>query len=701
MTHKRYIFPVIILSFLAGTVSALSTRAAPGKVTALGAPTMVAYQGQVTVGGSPYSGSGYFKFAIVDAGGTTTFWSNDGTSAGGGEPTTEVTLTVSDGLFSVLLGDTSLSGMGESLKASVFSESDRYLRVWFSTSSGGPFSQLAPDTRIASVPYALQAQNAVDSDTVDGKHASAFASAAHNHAPGDISPQGTGSGLDSDTVDGLHASDLMSDYQNVVVVAKSGGDYTSVQAAIDSITDASADNPYLVWVAPGVYSETVTMKSYVHLLGAGQEATVITSTVSNSVWPATQATLELASDTSLRDLTVGNGGVGTYNMALLARDGVTRTWVADVTARSQGSGIYNFAIGLTGSGTGVTLLQVTALGEGGSDGNYGLYNTNGSAAVLRGGSFTGRGGMFATGIYNIGSGTTLNAEGVTALGENDSSGSFGLANCDNAAAVLRGGSFTGRGGTDAYGIKNISSAMLDTERVTALGENGSSGSYGLHNYAGATADLRGGSFTGSGGTEAYGIYNESIDTTLVTESVTAVGENASGSNSGLHNVVDAAAVLHGGSFTGSGGTYSRGIYNDGSSTTLETENAIALGEDGVTSSCGLFNDTGATAVLRGGSFTARAGNYARGIYNAGSGTTLEAENIIVLSEDGSVYNYGLSNSATATLTQSVLEGTTYSVIHVSGTVTVSNSRLVGGAVSGTVTCVAVSRGTTFSANTCP
>ena len=40
--------------------------------------------------------------------------------------------------------------------------------------------------------------------------------------------------------------------QNVVTVAQSGGDYTSIQAAIDSITDATAANSYLVWVAPDV-----------------------------------------------------------------------------------------------------------------------------------------------------------------------------------------------------------------------------------------------------------------------------------------------------------------------------------------------------------------------------------------------------------------------------------------------------------------
>jgi pectin methylesterase-like acyl-CoA thioesterase len=209
--------------------------------------------------------------------------------------------------------------MTQALEAEVFSQPDRYLRVWFSASTGGPFSQLAPDTRIAAVPYALQAEK------VKG-------------------------------------------YANVVVVAKSGGDYTSVQAAIDSITDAAADNPYLVGVAPGVYEEQVTMKPYVHLQGAGQETTIITSAASSSGdWPPTEFTLVLASDTSLRDLSVGNSGTGDHNVALLATAGMTRTLVADVTAQAQGSGAVNFAIFLGGSGTDVTLQGVTALAENGSD----------------------------------------------------------------------------------------------------------------------------------------------------------------------------------------------------------------------------------------------------------------------------------------------------------------------------------------------
>jgi len=57
-------------------------------------------------------------------------------------------------------------------------------------------------------------------------------------------------------------------FQQLVTVAKSGGDFTAIQAALDSITDATASNPYVVLVYPGVYSEQVTLtKSYVSIIG--------------------------------------------------------------------------------------------------------------------------------------------------------------------------------------------------------------------------------------------------------------------------------------------------------------------------------------------------------------------------------------------------------------------------------------------------
>ncbi|MEO6323067.1 MAG: hypothetical protein ABIT01_14310, partial [Thermoanaerobaculia bacterium] len=122
---------------------------------------VVSYQGRVELGGSPYSGPGYFKFAVVDSTGVTTLWSNNGTSVAGGEPSAAVTLTVANGLFDVLLGDSTLTNMTD-LPGSAFPVGQaRGLRVWFSsTNLPASFTQLAPDRRVASVPAALQAAQA-------------------------------------------------------------------------------------------------------------------------------------------------------------------------------------------------------------------------------------------------------------------------------------------------------------------------------------------------------------------------------------------------------------------------------------------------------------------------------------------------------------------------------------------------------------
>jgi hypothetical protein len=169
--HKFAISIGIVICVLAlgGMIIVTSAPQASGN----GAPSVVSYQGQVILSGSPYNGTGYFKFAVVDAAGSTSYWSNDGTSTAGGEPTSSVGLTVSTGLFNVLLGDTALSGMTQALTADVFDGVDRWMRVWFS-SDNSVFQLLSPDQHIAAVPYALQAQSAADANTLGGFGVSAF-----------------------------------------------------------------------------------------------------------------------------------------------------------------------------------------------------------------------------------------------------------------------------------------------------------------------------------------------------------------------------------------------------------------------------------------------------------------------------------------------------------------------------------------------
>ena len=60
-------------------------------------PQILNYQGRVAVGAVNFDGPGQFKFALVNTNGTTSYWSNDGTSSGGSEPAAPVSLPVGAG----------------------------------------------------------------------------------------------------------------------------------------------------------------------------------------------------------------------------------------------------------------------------------------------------------------------------------------------------------------------------------------------------------------------------------------------------------------------------------------------------------------------------------------------------------------------------------------------------------------------------
>lgn len=118
-------------------------------------PPVINYQGSVTVAGTNYQGTGYFKFALVSGNGSQTFWSNDRTSVSGGEPRTGLPLTVVGGVYEVALGDEGLTNMMP-VPAAVFANADVHLRVWFSDGQM-PFQPIVPDQRFTAVGYAMMA----------------------------------------------------------------------------------------------------------------------------------------------------------------------------------------------------------------------------------------------------------------------------------------------------------------------------------------------------------------------------------------------------------------------------------------------------------------------------------------------------------------------------------------------------------------
>lgn len=373
--------------------------------------------------------------------------------------------------------------------------------------------------------------------------------------------------------------------------------------ALSKITDAVSTNPYLVAVEPGIYdlgSGSLTMKPFVHILGAGRDATVITSGANSDTTPPSQATVILSNHTSLVDLTVRNTGGSNTCIAVLAPIGITDALVSDLNASVNGSCENNYAIYATGSiatPTDLVLENVTALAEYASDYNSGVYNTDYSSLLVKGGTFTGRGGQSTSGIYNYKTGANLIAYNFDAIGEEGSIGNVGFLNSTDADAWLYLGSCIARdGGT---GLQNYNGSSVYAENILALGE-------------------------------------------------------------------------------GSTGSYNHGLLNTSDST---------------------------TAVLVGGSYQAKGGTFeTRGIFAWGTNASVEATGCLITAKDG-VENYGVvvQTNADVELTHCTIEGSDNCIYRNStaGTLTVTHSRLKGGPVFGTVTCVCNTRGTTFGQNTCP
>jgi trimeric autotransporter adhesin len=137
-----------VISWTCGVVFTLVLGVSLSTVSAQ-VPQQINTQGRVSVDGTNFNGTAQFQFALVDGIGMV-YWTN-------GAP---MDVTVTKGLYSVALGDTSLMNM-DPLPADVFTNSDVRLRVTFDDGIAGPVV-LSPDSRIASVGYALMAYSVED-----------------------------------------------------------------------------------------------------------------------------------------------------------------------------------------------------------------------------------------------------------------------------------------------------------------------------------------------------------------------------------------------------------------------------------------------------------------------------------------------------------------------------------------------------------
>ena len=337
-------------------------------------PPLLNFQGRIVIGGISYNGTGQFRFALVDGTGTETnaFWSNDGTSSN--EPSLSISLALTNGLYAVLLGDTNVSGMTQPLTASIFTNADVRLRVWFNDGTHG-FEKLTPDQRIVSAGYALVADTA-------------------NNFAGTISPTQ------------LPADIATTDYVTNTV-------QTAVNAVLASGTDAATPYTYVRRDGTASFQATnITLQGDLNLPATAGACSGVIYAGGNSLIQ------EIGTDNFFAGQSAGNftltginnAGIGT--MALNAdTSGGWNTAVGSYALFSNTSGYENAAIGYNALESNSTGNDNTAVG------NIALFNnTSGYENIAIGDSA----------LFSNTNGTFNSAYGCNALYSN-SSGSENVA----------------------------------------------------------------------------------------------------------------------------------------------------------------------------------------------------------------------------------------------------------------------------------
>lgn len=319
--------------------------------------------------------------------------------------------------------------------------------------------------------------------------------------------------------DGAVTPDKLSFYSRVVIVAPSGGDFADPVAALAAISGATAANPYLVKLQPGVYTvaSPVVMKSYVDLEGSGEGVTKIVGAING----ASTGVVTTAANSELRFLTVENTG-----------------GVASATAIAGGH---------------FSLHKVTAISAGGTADTYGIFSSGGAATTRKLSFVTAR----ASGAANV-------------TGVFSNSGIVDFAHVSGSAS----------GGTNNKGvsISNPAGVRAVTEiNATATGGALSHGLYLSGFTALADIAISGVSAAASGATNTYAAYATAAVLNIESANLVASGGT---NNHGLYLAGASGVSIRNARIVAKDGT-SYGLYNHSSSNAYVDHSAIAGGTTSV------------------------------------------------------------------------------------------------------------------------
>lgn len=258
---------------------------------------------------------------------------------------------------------------------------------------------------------------------------------------------------------------------NVKVVAKSGGDYTTITDALANI-NPTVDNPYVIKVMPGKYLEnTITMKSYVRLEGAGREVTTI-DLQGGSI------EMNAITDNSITALTVKGGEtiVNCNNCSKLT------VYNNSIIGPSEFSGSGNGGIYAYNNNKDIIIAENLITGL-----YYGIYSHGGISTV--------RNNIVKGNAYGI-AGVSIPYIIGNEIIENSDHGIYGTSGAGNIAGNIVKNNGTGIrvshtgvitenkiNGNNDYGIRTYGGISISNNRIT------SSGLYDIYNTNGSDPNL--------------------------------------------------------------------------------------------------------------------------------------------------------------------------------------------------------------------
>ena len=150
---------------------------------------------------------------------------------------------------------------------------------------------------------------------------------------------------------------------NVITVGPDHCHFTSIQSAIDSITDASASNPYILMIYPSTYTEDISLKSYISLFGHSKFNTIIEGKVTPT------------SHNVIANLSIRKDLPTDYLLDLSPSFDVTFYNVRIHNTSSNGGCVIN-----TGSGSGHIFYYSDLISDNDEEASYYPYYTNKTTA---------------------------------------------------------------------------------------------------------------------------------------------------------------------------------------------------------------------------------------------------------------------------------------------------------------------------------